>query len=595
MPAMQGFVLHNVHPLMLGAASEQAHVTHGDLAVAIGAAIVAATVLAYAARIARQPLLLAYIAAGVAIGPKLGMGWVADIATMETIARFGLAFLMLIVGLEIDLRQLLTTGRKAAAITLVQVAGSFVLVFGVSRLLGVGSMQSVYLGIAGAFSSTMITVKLLNDRSELGTLPGRVTLGVLLLQDVLAIAVLAIQPSFGTAASWPVAIMGLAVLKGLGLLAGAVAISRYVLPLLFRWVAKTPEVLLLSAVSWCFLVSYAAILLGFSEAMGALIAGASMAQYPYTIDVVAKVRSLRDFFVTLFFVSLGMLLEIPTGGQAALAVALMLIVIASRVLTVWPMARLLGYDDRVGILSSIHLSQTGEFGLVVVLLGATQYGHIASNSVSLVIILLLVTSTLSTYLLQFSHPIARRAVRWLGKHRKISPATTEPAESGPDDGQPVVLVGCFRTGGFLVHKLRDRGVPVKVIDFNPRLRDQLNTLGVPFVYGDISHLGTLEHGGVEHAKAVVIPISDDFLRGTDNTLLLKMVRRLNPQAKIIVTATSVAKATELYELGADYVALPELLSADAILAAIETALDGQSETPPTGTRDELDRCASLNL
>ncbi|HOW69262.1 MAG TPA: cation:proton antiporter [Phycisphaerae bacterium] len=592
---MPGYALHHVCPLLSDSSSGAAPTSHGDLAIAIGLAIVAATMLAYLARVARQPLLLAYIAAGVAIGPKLGLGWVSDTAPIETLARLGLAFLLFIVGLEIDLRQLLATGRKAAAITAVQVVGSYVLVFTVCRLMGVGSMQSAYLGIAGAFSSTMITVKLLSDRSELGTLPGRVTLGVLLLQDVLAIVVLAIQPSLGKAGSLPIAVMGLAMLKGLMLLVGAIAISRFVLPLLFKWVAKTPEVLLLSAISWCFMVCYAAILLGFSEAMGALIAGVSIAQYPYTIDVVAKVRSLRDFFVTLFFVSLGMLLEIPAGGQAALAAAIVLVVIASRVLTVWPAVRVVGYDDRVGILSAIHLSQTGEFGLVVVLLGATQYRHVASDSVSLVIILLLVTSTLSTYLLQFSHPIALHTMRWMSKRGWARRRPSDSVAASPEGDKAVMLVGCFRTGAFLVHKLRNRDLPVAVIDFNPRLRDQLNALGVPFTYGDISHLDTLEHGGVENAKALVVPISDDFLRGIDNPHLLKMLRRVNPQAKIIVTATSIEQATRLYELGADYVVLPELLSAEAIIAAIDAAFEGHTESPLHSTPVELAKCASLNL
>lgn len=595
MLAMRWPVCDNPCYLLLASASGTASSSHGDLAIAIGLAIVAATVLAYLARVARQPLLLAYIAAGVAIGPKLGLGWVSDTAPIETLARLGLAFLLFIVGLEIDLRQLLATGRKAAAITAVQVVGSFILVFAVCRIMGLGSMQSSYLGIAGAFSSTMITVKLLSDRSELGTLPGRVTLGVLLLQDVLAIVVLAIQPSLGKADSLPIAVMALAMLKGLGLLVGAIAVSRYVLPLLFRWVAKTPEVLLLSAISWCFLVCYAAIRLGFSEAMGALIAGVSIAQYPYTIDVVAKVRSLRDFFVTLFFVSLGMLLEIPGGGQAILAATIVLIVIASRLLTVWPAVRIVGYDDRVGILSSIHLAQTGEFGLVVVLLGATQYRHIASDLVSLVIILLLVTSTLSTYLLQFSHPIARHTMRWMNKRGWSRRGPRQSPTTSPNGEEAVMLVGCFRTGAFLVHKLRDRDLPVAVIDFNPRLRDQLDALGVPFTYGDISHLDTLEHGGVENAKALVVPISDDFLRGVNNAHLLKMLRRVNPQAKIIVTATSVKQAAELYELGADYVVLPELLSAEAIIAAIDAAFDGQTQSSLSSTPVELAKCASLEL
>lgn len=585
--------LHGVN-VCLGSASVPGG-GHGDLAIMIGLAIVAATLLAYAAHLLRQPLVLAYIAAGVAIGPRIGLGWVADSAPIETVARLGLAFLLFIVGLEINLRKLLATGGKAAAITSVQVLVSFGLVFAAARLLGQGGMAAFYLGVAGAFSSTMITVKLLSDRSELDTLAGRVTLGVLLLQDVIAIGVLATQPSFGGGDAFRVWTMAPAVLKGFGLLGGAAAVSRFLLPVLFRWVARVPEVLLLSAVSWCFLVCYAATLLGFSEAMGALIAGISIGQYPYTIDLVAKIRSLRDFFVTLFFVSLGMLLERPSAGQAAVAAVLTAAVLASRVVTVWPMAALLGYGNRVGILSTIHLAQTGEFGLVAVLLGAAKYGHLRSDTVTLVILLLLATSTLSTYLFQGSHRLARAGVRWLERFGAGGgPAPLSPDE--PEVGRPgVMLVGCFRTGSLLVHELRKRNVPVTVIDFNPRLRSQVERLGLPFVYGDVSHFDTLEHSGVDHARVLIVPISDDFLRGTDNGHLLRGLRRMNAGATIIVTATSLDQARTLYDLGADYVVVPDALASDAVADAVCDAMNGRLDARRADHRARIDGQQALKL
>lgn len=585
----------HVYRAGLASASVPVEGAHGDLAIMIGLAIVAATLLAYAARLARQPLLLAYIAAGVAIGPRIGLGWVADSAPIETVARLGLAFLLFIVGLEINPRKLLAGGRKIVALTSVQVAGSFVLVFAAAWLLGQGGMASFYLAVAGAFSSTMITVKLLSDQNELDTLPGRVTLGVLLFQDVLAIAVLALQPSFGSGQALPLGMMALSVLKGFGLLAGAAAISRFVLPMLFHWVAKVPEVLLLSAVSWCFLVCYTATLLGFSEAMGALIAGVSIGQYPYTIDLVAKIRSLRDFFVTLFFVSLGMLLELPSVSQTLAAVVLTVVVLTSRAATIWPMAKLLGYGNRVGILSTIHLAQTGEFGLVAVLLGAAKYGHIQAHTVTLVIILLLVTSTLSTYLFQFSHPLARTMLRWLGRRGADESHGQTEADEVDEERPAIMLVGCFRTGSLLIHELRNRNLPVSVIDFNPRLRSQLEKLGVPFVYGDISHLDTLEHSGADRARALVVPISDDFLRGTDNARLIRNLRRVNPDARIIVTATSLEQARTLYDLGADYVVMPDALACQAMADLLSEAVNGQLDDRRTEHRARIDEQQALKL
>src|SRR5262245_1117423 len=250
---------------------------HANLLYDIGLSIVAATVLAYVARMARQPLLLAYIAAGVLIGP-VGLGWIHDRDSIQTLAELGLAFLLFIVGLEIDLKKLIASGKVAAVTTVVQVAGGAVLGWGVARLLGFVGLAAAYIGAAVAFSSTMIVVKLLSDRSELDTAAGRVTLGILLLQDVLAIIVLAVQPNLGGGAGGDSALlkMGLSALKGIGLVAGTLAVSRWVLPLLLKSVAKFPEILLVTAISWCFLVCYAAIKADFSSAMGALIAGVSI-------------------------------------------------------------------------------------------------------------------------------------------------------------------------------------------------------------------------------------------------------------------------------------------------------------------------------
>jgi CPA2 family monovalent cation:H+ antiporter-2 len=185
-------------------------------------------------------------------------------------------------------------------------------------------------------------------------------------------------------------------------------------------------------------------------------------------------------------------------------------------------------------------------------------------------------------------------VRWLEKRGWARHGPQKAEEGEHEASKGVMLVGCFRTGSFLVHKLRERGVPVTVIDFNPHLREQLEAIGVTFVYGDISHLDTLEHSGVEHARALVVPISDDFLRGIDNAGLLAMLRKINPAAKVIVTATSADQARELYKLGADYVALPELVTADAIISAIDAALGGKSPSPLSGAR-KLDKSASLEL
>lgn len=545
---------------------------HQHLLQDIGLCIVSATVLAYVARLLRQPLLLAYIAAGILIGP-IGLKWITERDVIQQLSEFGLAFLLFIVGLEIDVKKLAASGKVASVTTLLQVVGSGVLGWLAAMALGYGGLPAVYLGTAMAFSSTMIVVKLLSDRSELGTLPGRITLGILLLQDVLAIVALAIQPNLGGGSGGsPLATMGLSVAKGLGLVAGTLAVSRFVLPYLFKLVAKSPEVLLVSAISWCFVVCYAAMKADFSIAMGALIAGVSISTFPYTLEIVAKIRPLRDFFVTLFFVSLGMLLKVPTVPLIVGTVVLSFVVLFSRVATVLPTLRLLGYDNRVGLLSSIHLAQASEFALVIVILGV-GFKHIDENIMTLVLMTLVVTSTLSTYLIQFSHKIVAGLVRRT-KETLLEDRQSLETRMAHHEAAPLVLVGCFRIASSLVHDLIEAGKKFSVIDFNPEVHSMLKQLGVPCYYGDISHTDTLEHAGVQHAQILVASIPDDFLRGTTNRKLLDTLRKLNPHAKIIVTADSPQRALELYDAGADYVLVPQVHSANHLLQIIESAEAG---------------------
>src|SRR5436190_17453979 len=419
---------------------------HAHLLQDIGLCVIAATALAFVARLLRQPLILAYIGAGLLIGPP-GFKWVNDAASINQISELGLAFLLFIVGLEIDLKHLIRSGKVSAILGTVQVVGCAVLGWAAALALGFRGLPAAYLGVATAFSSTMIVVKLLSDKGQLDTVSGRVTLGVLLMQDVLAIVVLAVQPNISNPALLP---LGLSVVKGFALVAGAMAISRYVLPVMFRLVAKTPEVLLIAAISWCFLVSYAAVKADFSIAMGALIAGVSMSTFPYSLDVIAKIRSLRDFFVTLFFVALGMQITIGSSSTLVAAGALSAVVLIGRFLPVMPTLKALQYGQRVGILTSLALAQVSEFSLVIVALGAKLAPpHIGQDVISIVTIALVVTSTVSTYLIQWNHKITGAIVNFMTRKGMVDAQERETKAAGKRH-HPIVVVGCYREASSLV-------------------------------------------------------------------------------------------------------------------------------------------------
>jgi Kef-type K+ transport system membrane component KefB len=555
---------------------------HGTLLQDIGLCVIAATVLAFAARLLKQPLILAYIGAGLIIGPP-GFRLVHDDASIQQISELGLAFLLFIVGLEIDLKQLIRSGRTAAVLGAVQVVVCAVLGWAAARALGFGGYPALYLGVASAFSSTLIVVKLLSDKQELDTVAGRVVLGVLLMQDVLAIVVLAVQPNLSNPALLPLAAsLG----KGLALVVGTVLLSRFVLPVLFRLVAKHPEVLLIASISWCFLVSWAAMKADFSIAMGALIAGVSMSTFPYSLDVVAKIRSLRDFFVTLFFVSLGMQISLGSGRVLAAAGILSAVVLLGRFLPILPTARALRYGHRVGLLTSIALAQVSEFSLVIVKLGV-DLKHIGSDVVSVVAIALVITSTVSTYLIQWSNPIASTLLALLARGGAVDPQERESRALGRRH-HPIVLLGCHRAGSSLVPLLVEDARDFLVVDFNPEIQRKLAELKVPCLYGDISHLDTLEHAGIEEAKIILSTVSDDFLRGTNNLTILKRLRQMAPHAKLIVRAEKVALAKEMYAAGADYVLLPRHTVAEEVRRLLRAVDDGTLEDARKAELQALD-------
>jgi Kef-type K+ transport system membrane component KefB len=540
---------------------------HHGILFDIGLAIVAATALAYVARLLRQPLLLAYIGAGLLIGPPV-LGLVHSEETISELSELGLAFLMFIVGLEIDLKKLVSSGRIGALVGTVQVVACAVLTVLFAYVLGYGGLPALYLGVATAFSSTMIVVKLLSDKSELDTVDGRLTLGILLMQDVLAIVVLALQPNLNDPSALPIAI---SVASGFGLVVGALLLSRYVLPALFQYVAKSPEIIMISAITWCLLVGYMAMMANFSIAMGALIAGVTLSAFPYSLDVVAKIRSLRDFFVTLFFVALGMQLQIDTLHVLLVSLALSVVVILSRFVTIGPALYLMGYGSRVGSLCSLALAQAGEFALVIVALGLTL-GHVDREIASILALTLVITSTVSTYMIMGNHAVAQRivqAARALGIPERLRRG--DDGEPGHQHGAALAVLGFHRVASSLVYQAQgsSKGHDVLVVDFSPEVYSKLAAMDIPVVYGDISHLDTLEHVGIERARVVVSTVSEDFLRGTDNLLLLRQIRRLNPEARVILSAETLDRAREMYAAGADYVVLPRVETASAFLDVLE--------------------------
>jgi Kef-type K+ transport system membrane component KefB len=539
---------------------------HGNIVYIIGLSIIVATVLAYLTRATRQPLLLAYIGAGLLLGPQ-GLGWVTDYDEISVLSELGLAFLLFIVGLEIDVKKLVKVGKASFVTGFIQIAFSIFVGVWFAGLLGYVELPAVYIAITLAFSSTMIVVKLLSDKAELDTISGRITLSILLLQDIFAIIVLALQTSLRNPSALSI---GLSLINGLGLAAGSLLVARYVLPHVFRYAAKSPELLLISSLSWCFFVCGMALASNFSLAMGALIAGVSISSFPYNIDVVAKIRSLRDFFVTLFFISLGFQITITSREILGAGLLLSGLVIISRWVSILPTLYLQKFGTRVGILSSINLMQASEFSLVIAAIGF-QLGHISQEIVSLIAIALIITTTASTYAISANHRITKILVKLLSLVR-LRDEPQHEEEAPKEKAYDIVLLGCHRVAGSLIHSLSQTTNRYLVVDFNPEILKKLKDASIPCAYADLSHIETLEHLGLQTARVIVSSISDDFLRGIDNLTLVRTLRKLSPDSLIISAAENAGKAIEMYHAGANYVLLPRHLAADHLVRVIEKAV-----------------------
>ena len=320
--------------------------------------------------------------------------------------------------------------------------------------------------------------------------------------------------------------------------------------------------------------------------MGALIAGVSLSTFPYNVDVVAKAVSLRDFFVTLFFVALGMQITIPSPEVLGLALAASAFVIVSRVVVV-PILYALRLGLRTSIVPAINLAQVSEFSIVIASLGVTLH-QINQDVLTVVIVTFAVTSVVSTYMINFSHAIQRLLAAGF---RAVGLKDLDAAKAASQDGteplhQPVIFLGFFRDTSSILYEFEHEGSAeeskrflekILVIDFNPTVLRELRRKNITCVYGDIAHADTLRHAGVEHAQLVVSSITDDVLRGTSNLRLMNSVHTHAPNARVVLTTDHIPQALRFYEEGADFVFIPRLYSAAACARILRKGLAGGFE------------------
>ncbi|MBR1125246.1 cation:proton antiporter [Bradyrhizobium lablabi] len=545
--------------------------------------ILFAWVLGLLAHFSRQPLILAYLIAGFFIGP-FGMGWVKSQESINVISELGLIFMLFMIGLEIDLKKIIRAGPVILFAAGGQLIGGCVLgvlfFMAIGLALGGGGFDALYVTIACALSSTVIIVKVLYEKRELDTLPGRITLGVLVLQDIFAILFLAVQPSL---ANLQVTVILISIARVAALVATALLLSRFVLPRVFHQIARRPELIMLGALAWCFLIGEIAEKLHLSREMGALVAGVSLSTFPYALDVTAKVTTLRDFFITLFFVGLGMTIPIPSGSVIGLALIIAVFTVVSRLVTTFTPLYLMKQGLRASLLPAINLAQISEFSLVVIQTGIAA-GHIKTETASAVSFAFVVLAVLSTFFMTRSAQITQGLIAPLKRIglRDLDHAQGEAGhEGGHGETRRIVILGFFRAASALVAEIERQNPALleqlTVIDFNPVVFKTLTDRGVHVIYGDISNVDTLVHAGIGKAEIIILSVPDSLLVGANNEKLVRHVRSLNSTAKLVATADFLANVSDLYSAGADYVTVTRLSDAHELYTVIEAADAGLLE------------------
>jgi len=510
------------------------------------------------ASLCRQPPLLGYIVGGMIVGPA-GLGLIKEVIQIETLAQFGVAFLLFALGVEFSLAEL----RKVQKIALGGGGLQIVLTILVTTLASLGMgwvtspVQGVFLGAILSLSSTAVVLKCLMERNETETPHGQVMLGMLVVQDLALGLMLAVLPALDQPTEVIGTAVGLALLK-IGLFAaGAIAVGIWLIPSLLRLLARTEsrELFLLGVVGLCLGIALLTEQLGLSIEMGAFVAGLMISEVEYADQTLTYVEPLRDVFAALFFAAIGMLIDpIFLWTNLELILGLVLLVSVGKALIVTPIVKLFGYPLKIAIFAGLGLAQIGEFSFVLASEGQTL--GLVSRPVYL---LILGTTAVTLIVTPFLLRLTPLALNWLEKfpplQRYFEPMETPKAVSlnSQELNDHVVICGYGHSGSNLVRLMREHHYPIVVVEQSEQVIGQLRSAGIPYVYGNAASLHVLDKAGVERAKSMVIVLADAM----SSRLCLKRSLELNPNLDIVVRANKDREIELLYQLGAREVVQPE--------------------------------------
>jgi len=488
--------------------------------------------VAFLAHRAKQPLIIAFILVGIVVGPSV-LNWVVEVEPLELFAEIGIAILLFLVGLKLDVNLIRSIGTVALLTGLGQVVFTSAVGFGIALLFGLDPVAALYVAVALTFSSTIIIVKLLSDKRELDELHGRIALGFLIVQDIVVIVAMIALTSFAGGGDAPLGDQVLRlVLSAGGIFIGLFLMMRWVLPWLLKQLASSQELLIVWSVAWAVALAAVTDVLGFSIEVGAFLAGFALASTRYRESIAASLSGLRDFLLLFFFIVLGAGLDFTQiGAQVPAAIVFSLFVLIGNPIIVLIIMGAMGYPSRVGFLAGLAVAQISEFSLILIALGR-DLGQVGDDIVGLVTLVGLITIAGSTYMILYSKPL----YTWLEPAlRNFERRRTRPEQTFEVERYDAIVYGHGRFGGQLVRELADSGHTVLIVEWDPYAHVALEHADhadrVTVVFGDANSPEFPEVLPIRYARWIISTLPDP----DTNLVLASALRRHGATCPIAVT------------------------------------------------------------
>lgn len=508
-------------------------------------------------RILKQPLIIGYIFSGIIAGPYV-LNIIHSQEIMELLSKIGITALLFIVGLGLSPKVLKETGVAAGATGFGQIFFTTLITYFSATALGFNSLESFYIAISFGFSSTIIILKLLSDKGDTHKLYGRVAIGFLLVEDLVATIALVIISGIANVGNGSIIeiISKLGVLLGTGfvMLVALFLFSSHVLSRLNNFVSKSQEFLFIFSLAWGLSIAMIYQKLGLSIEIGALVAGVTLSMTPYAYEVSARLKPLRDFFILMFFILLGSHMSFGNINQIiAPALILSLIILIGKPFAIFTIMNLLGYTKKNAFLAGMVAAQISEFSLILVTLG-NNIGHVSDIALSLVTLVGIFTISGSTYLVMYNEIIFKKIQKFLNYlELRKTPKEIRHKERGIKG----IIFGYDRVGPIYAEILKENNLKYMVVDFNPEIIEKTEKENIICEYGDAADAELLEEFPVENLEIVISTIPDF----ETNALLINLLRKRNKEMVIISQAKNKKEALKLYSYGASNVVLADYIGA----------------------------------